>query len=119
MDLTNELLAGYVGGQMEFQNQIERYLYRGEIATAVVEGEGNNATLNVTFRWLAKGEGYPPLPTRWVADTKLDYSVSLVVCSVSNIGHGRTNLSNWVTIENVTFFLPDDSKLDPAKVEGL
>ncbi len=121
MRLTTEVLTPYVGGQVEIQNEIERYIFRGEIAQVTVDGE----ELQVRFTWFAKGEGYPPI--RWVKADHLDYGLSLTVgfTSISEIGRGSKSGSNRICIESVisnetiVFFPPDGSRLDPAKVEGL
>jgi len=108
---------------MEIQNEGEEYLYRGEIKAIVVE----DGELRVQFAWVAKGEGYPPLPSRWVNDTKLDYATSLEICSASNIGSSghdkgggdRICINSPIVGEVIVLYPPDGSKLDPAKVEGL
>ena len=108
----------YVGGQMETQNPSEEYMYRGEIATISIE----NDELRVRFAWLAKGEGYPPLPQRWVNDTDpshLNYAASLEIYSASDIGDGRLALHSQIVDETVVLFPSDGSKLDPSKVVGL
>ncbi len=123
MQLTQEMLARYVGGQMEIQNQIERYMFRGEIAQVTLEGD----ELKVRFAWFAKGEGYPPLPKRWVNDERLDYGLTVLegFTAIEDIGPGADGGSNRIVInsmvssEHVVFFPPDGSKLDPAVVEGL
>jgi hypothetical protein len=38
--LTAEQVARFVGGQMEIQNEGEKYIYRGDIETITVTGEG-------------------------------------------------------------------------------
>lgn len=119
MELTSEVAARYVGGQIEVQNRDEDYFYRGEIAAATVEGAGNGATLKIALRWVAKGEGYP-LPTRWVNDTNhLTYEASLLAYGVSDIGIGRIFLQSHYFDEIATLFPPNGSKLDPSRVEGL
>jgi hypothetical protein len=120
MRLTTADVARFVGGQMEIQNQSEGYIYRGEIATIAVE----NNELQVKCAWLGKGEGYPPLPKRWVKDDQLDYGANLEVYSVSDIGPGeegdsRLCLQSGIVGETVVLFPPNGSKLDRAKVEGL
>src|SRR5688572_30222261 len=122
MKMTSEMVQQFVGGQAEIQNESEGYLLRGEIESATVEDD----TFKIRFKWLAKGEGYPPLPTGWVKDDNLDYGAALVLYSVTDIGPSeeigggnRLHLSSWVTGESVTLFPPDGSKLDPAKVKGL
>ncbi len=108
---------------MEITNEGEEYLYRGEIETiAVKDGE-----LQVQFSWLAKGEGFPPLPEKWVKDDRLDYKASLEIYSANNIGPSggevgggdRICLTSPIVGETVVLYPPDGSKLDPAKVEGL
>jgi len=114
MDLKDRV-ASYVGGQMEIQNQNEGYMYRGEVAEICVE----NNELRAKFKWLAKAEGFPPLPTGWVKDDRLDYSASLEIYSPSDIGDGRIALHSPIVGEMVVLFPQNGSKLDPAKVEGL
>jgi hypothetical protein len=108
---------------MEIQNQGEGYIFRGEVETIVVEDN----ELQVKFSWIAKGEGYPPLPTGWVKGDRLDYGASLEIYSVSDIGpsggdvggDSRLCLMSPIVGETVILFPPNGSKLDPAKVVGL
>ncbi len=123
MELTTEMLARFVGGQVEIQNPGEGYIYRGEVLTIGVV----NDDLTVTFSWLAKGEGYPPLSTSWVKDDRLDYAAGLSIYAVSNIGPSgedvgggdRICLRSQIVGETVILYPPDGSKLDPADVKGL
>jgi hypothetical protein len=120
-DVTTESMARFKGGQLEIQNEIERYLLRGEIGEITVEGD----QLTIRFAWLAKGEGFPPLPNRWVRDSNLDYSLPLMegFTGVSDIGPSsegggnRLAINSVVSNEMLVFFPPDGSKLDRAKVE--
>jgi len=99
MDLVEEVKR-YSGGQMEVQNEGEGYLFRGEIERIAVEGD----ELQVRFAWLAKGEGFPPLPERWVSSDRLDYSASLQIYSPSDIGDGRICLSSPIVGETVVLY---------------
>ncbi len=114
MDLSGKV-RDYVGGQMEVQNPVEGYLFRGEIETI----SADNAELKIRFKWVAKGEGYPPLPKRWVKSDQLDYEARLGIYQISDIGDGRIALLSPITNETVVLFPPNGSKLDPSKVEGL
>lgn len=121
MELTTEVLAGYKGGQIEIQNQNEGYLYRGEIADAEVK----DGDLVVWFNWQAKGESYPPFPTRWVKEENRNFVLSLMegFTSIRDIGPGAEGGSNRILIlslissEIIILYPPDGSKLDPANVE--
>ncbi len=123
MYLTTQIVERFVGGQMEIQNQDEGYMYRGEVKTIAVE----NSKLWVKFAWLAKGEGFPPIPQKWVKDDNLGYSVSLEIFSASDIGSSghdtggdnRICLISPIMGETVVLFPPNGSRLDPAKVVGL
>jgi hypothetical protein len=117
--LTQEIAARYVGGQLEVQNPSEDYFYRGEIATITVEGEGDDATLKVTFNWMARGEGPSPIPSRWVSDDRLTYDASLMIYFVTDLGDDRILLKSFIVGETLVLYPPDGSKLDPSKVEGL
>lgn len=118
-----ELVQGYVGGQLEIQNENERYLYRGEVASIVVEGEN----INFVFKWIAEMEGFPPLPTGgWVNHANLDYKINVyVLYRAENIGPGRDGGGDRLSFQSALvgelaiLFPPDGSKLDPSKVEGL
>lgn len=115
MELTQEIIDGLVGGQIEVQNRNENYLYRGEISGMRLEPEGDSFKLVVDLNWFAKMDR----DGGWdVADTK-PYVVSLLIYSVSDIGDGRFFLSSWIVGENTTIFPPGGSKLDPNKVRGL
>ena len=122
MELTRQLVQSFIGGQVEIQNTEEEYLYRGEIESIdVAEDE-----LRVKFVWLAKGEGFPPIPHKWVKDDNLEYSINLSICVVDDIGPSDdVNGSNRICVdcpvvgETIILYPPDGSKLDPAKVQGL
>lgn len=114
MDLKT-IVDSYVGGQMEIQNSVEEYLYRGEIER--IEVKDNE--FRVKFRWVAKGEGFPPLPKRWVKYDRLDYTASLEIYSVLDIGKGRICLNSSIVNETVVLYPKNGSRLDPSKVEGL
>jgi hypothetical protein len=116
--LTTERLAQYVGGQLEVQNELEGYLYRGEIATIEVQ----DGELRARMAWMAQADGIPP--QGWVNSDRLDYAVSLEIYAVSEIGPGmvggaRLLLNSEIVGEVVALFPPDGSKLDPRKVVGL
>lgn len=122
MQLTQEMLAGFVGGQAEIQNVDEEYLYRGEIAEISIE----NDTLKIKFSWCAKGEGFPPIPMRWINDEGRDYAASLDIYAVSDVGpsgcvggSNRLCLNSAIVGETVVLYPPNGSRLDPARVEGL
>jgi hypothetical protein len=115
MTPTAELLASFVGGQAEIQNPGEEYLCRGEISKATIQG----TEVHLEFAWMAKGEGFPPLPKRWVAGNTRPYDIDLQIYSTSDIGNGRICFNSTILGELATLFPPDGSKLDPTKVEGL
>jgi hypothetical protein len=115
MQPTNDALQRYVGGQMEIQNHIEEYLYRGEVQAITMDTDN----LSVRFAWLAKGIGYPPLPDGWISDARLDYVAGLEAYSCSDIGNDRICFNLPITSELVVLYPPEGSKLDPSKVKGL
>ena len=120
MQLTQEILARYIGGQIEVQNPIEGYLYRGEVATITVEGDTpEDATLKVTLNWMAEGEGFPQFQRPPVNYDNREYAASLIIYAVSDIGDGRLCLNSPITGELVVLFPPNGNKLDPHKVVGL
>ena len=115
MQVDSKLLAKYVGGQMEIQNQSARYIYRGEVAAIIAE---DNQVL-VKFVWLAMGEGFPPVPHRWVKTDRLGFAMNLMLYRPSDIGDECLCFNSSLSGELVVLFPPGGSKLDPAKVRGL
>lgn len=113
MELNAEVLARHKGGQLEIQNPRDGYIYRGEIDEATLE----DGDVKVKFKWCAKGNDFPP--TSWVKEEMPEYSASLMIYQVSEIGDGRLAIASFVTHELAIFFLPGGSALDPARVEGL
>jgi hypothetical protein len=110
-----EKVKGYVGGQMEVQNTLENYLFRGEIKDASV----TDGVLTIELSWLAQGEGFPPLPKRWVKAEPKPYRATLDIYRVCDDSLGRLRLQSPIVGEVVVLFPPDGSRLDPAEVEGL
>jgi hypothetical protein len=125
MRLTTEMVARFIGGQMEIQNDREGYMYRGEIADIAIDEKKQE--FRVKWTWLAKGEGFPPLPKKWVKEDRGDYVASLEIYTASDIGpsggevggDSRLCLNSSFIGELVVLYPPNGSKLDPAKVEGL
>lgn len=120
MQLTTQMVQPFISGQIEIQNEGEGYIYRGEIAEVVVEGD----EFIVKCAWMAKGVGTIPAIGRWVKEDDLGYAANLTIYSVSDIGPGtegsrRLCLQSLITGETVVLFPPDGSKFDRSKVEGL
>ncbi len=120
MKVTTESLASFVGGEAEIQNQVEDYLYRGEIAEVRVE-EGN---LLIKFAWFAKNRGGPfggekGRSEDWDNQSNLDYEAGLNIYFPSDIGNGRIAFNSPVTNELVTLFPADGSKMNPENIHGL
>jgi hypothetical protein len=115
MQLSTETVAPYIGGQIEVQSRGEGYLYRGKVATAIVEDN----TLRITLEWMAKAIGYPNPPSSWENDENLKYGASLEIYGVSELGGGRIVLSGIYTDEIAVLFPTTEEGLDPSKVVGL
>ena len=116
MKLTEELLATFIGGDIEIQNTGEGYLFRGRIKTAKIEDD----LLVIQQEWTAKNDGGPNLPTStWTVDDKNEYGVNLQLYSVSDVGDGRVMLNSPFVGEIAILFPKGGSQLDPSKVSGL
>jgi len=108
---------------MEIQNARRGDLYRGEIESIVVE-EG---WLKVRFAWVARSEGFPTLPTKWVKSSVLEYKICLGVFRAADIGpsgggiggDSRIFLESYAIGEIVVLFPPNGSKLDRSGVEDI
>jgi hypothetical protein len=118
--LTTEVLSHYKGGQLRIFFDIDRSVYRGEIADVSME----NGDLKVKFTWLAKEED-----DRWVNNRDLDYELTLyfdkgrgqALFNVRRLNKNRLEIRTvfLMTAETLIFYTPDDEKLDPTEVEGL
>ena len=114
MQLSNSVLAGFVGGDVEIQNPNEGYLYRGPTTNLKVE----NGILKIEFEWMAQGEGYPPIPSRWVSTNKTKYEADLMFCSeMKEDSLGRIVFTYNAVGEIVVIFPVNGSKLGIEKVK--
>ncbi len=115
LTITADFLQRFVGGQLEYENTMGHYRFRGEIERVWIEGS-KNATMYVLLKWLAEmGED-----SRWhgAVDT-LDYSVGLAETSFSEADDSTVHYVSTLIQEKGTFFPPEGSRLDPLEVEGL
>lgn len=124
MILTNEMLARYVGGQLEIQDHDEGIVYRGRIKTIAAFGD----RIIMKLAWAAKSELNAAF--KWVNYGKLDYIIDLIFYSATNIGPSGGEIGgddriyftspspSW-TRKIIVLFPPNGSKLDSNKVEGL
>ncbi len=122
MKLTPDLLADYIGGQMEIQNHVEDILYRGQITELVIRKN----KLCATFAWMAKAENFPlvAVPIRWLAHDMRTYYVDLSIYRARDMDRGskggmRILLSSPTTTELIILFPADGNKLDPQRVVGI
>lgn len=113
MQVDQATLDRFVGGEIEIQNQNERYIYRGEISGVVLDGD----KLHFDLAWMAKGVGYPPFPTGWERAHTLAYDVNLMIYVFSDIGDDRLNLSSFISGEVTVLFPPNGSKLDQSLIK--
>lgn len=114
MQVDQATLDRFVGGEIEIQNQNERYIYRGGISGVTLDGD----RLHFDLAWMAKGVGYPPLPTGWERDHHtLAYDVNLMIYAVSDIDSDRLCLSSYISGEITVLFPPNGSKLDQSLIK--
>jgi hypothetical protein len=117
VELTQDTLDRYEGGQLEIHDPRRGYLSRGEIDGISLNG----ADVRITFTWRAERRGYPQASGHWANDTELSYTVSLSDFSYSEIGLRRVCLSSQTPDDAVTltFYMQGEPGLDPAEVDGL
>lgn len=98
-----DMLPKYVGGQLEVQDQKEKYLRRGEIK----EIEINDDNLEIRLAWNSNAIGCLSFPTGWALDSdpsRLDYSFNLGAYNHSTDEIGRTMMASKETNETVTIY---------------
>jgi hypothetical protein len=131
------LLNTFVGGEVEVQNPIERYLYRGRIKTIVSDTSAGYGTLKIGLLWQVKGvvevHRMAMLPVGGWDETPesdgLEYSCNTDLPSpeidapnIPNaqfIGGGRMMFRNPYNGEVAVLFPAGGSQLDPEKVRWL
>lgn len=92
MQLTNELLAPYVGGQAEIQNSATGLLIRGEMESIRLE-DGN---LVITWAWMAKGDNFPAIRRTIRQKTAEPHSFNVYTLNPMRLGpdeEGRNRLA--------------------------
>ncbi len=112
MELTAELVAPFVGGQIEIKNMDGKYLFRGQIATIDVA----NQAFVVTLDWMAENIEFPS-GVQWVKDDNLTYEVFIRLHSI-RIDEGHLTIVFPSIRELVTLFMQDESTLNSSVVEG-
>lgn len=96
MNLTNELLAEYVGGHLEIINHVENYICRGKVAKAAIIGNELHVKWD-SIRQLNKIDG-----TWELVDNKV-YQCSLVLLSPpSRMPHARDGTDRLVMVSQIT-----------------
>lgn len=118
MNLTANAVSGFVGGQLEIQNKGKSLLLRGQIKAIRIKSSGDNAELIVELDWLAKAQGYPPVPTQWFRSELEPFTFPLFLYSVSDFGYGRICLSS-IDGEVIILYPKGTTMLDRSKVVGL
>ncbi|MBP7134679.1 hypothetical protein KBA73_05685 [Patescibacteria group bacterium] len=101
MQIDTLTFSTFIGGQLEIQNRLEEYLFRGEIASACVE----STLLKIRFAWCAKNDGSPDAPSAdWTNDPNLNYEASLELYNAYVIDGGRLCFDSAVVGERCVFF---------------
>ena len=115
MDLSEELVEMYVGGQIEVQNTPEGYIFRGDVETITFQ----DGELIVQPVWLAEGEGFPPRVTKWVRTDPKEYGASLRAYDILDFKGEKLVLFCPSTGELTALIPKGGSRLEPSEVEGL
>lgn len=116
MQLDQSTMSSYLGGEIEVQNQKERYIYHGGIKSVAVNEVENELTLELS--WVAKAIRFPPVPIKWVRDDAFTYTVNLDHYSFLKIGRLYLWLNSYVTGEVVYIYPPDaGGKFDQSLIQ--
>jgi len=100
----------YVGGDLEIQNTVEEYMFRGRIKSAKITYE--NELLVVFDRFVKMKDG------GWEKENMRPYAVNLLTVNVSDIGDDRIALNTgFVSNELCVFFTAEKSSMQWEKYE--
>ena len=119
VDLTEVDLSRYAGGQIEIQNTLEEYLYRGEIGSIDIRAEDGHSSLVVIPKWMASMPEFPIPSGHWVATPPTEYGVDLRLYDSFSMADGRLCVTSVIFQETAILFPPSADPLDPHRVEGL
>jgi len=110
MEITQELLDNYIGGQMILVSLEGGYLTRGEIREIELRGQFDEQELWMSFSWVSRNTGRPNAVTRdWVrVDEPRELYFRIRDREVADEGDGRISFWYPVLAESATLILPDD-----------
>ncbi len=113
------LLKKYEGGQLEWQNPDEGWLYRGQIASITVEKNPRpddvwfNYKMTVTFEWVAELD---KRKAEWYEMPDKSVTVDTMLYSFNMLGQDRLGMASAIHQELAVFFPPGGSKLAKERV---
>lgn len=123
--LSQAILAGLIGGQMEIRTADDGPIYRGELSELKIDDgndDGNGKKLHAKFLWAAKSDD--GAPASWVKHDMTEHAIELDEHQVTNVGPGeggagdRWSIISSITGETVMIYPPGDGEnLNLAKVE--
>jgi hypothetical protein len=112
VQVTNELLAGYKGGQMELYGGGPLPLYRGKVDEAML----SDGHLLVFLNWLARFDDFDG----WVAASRdKTFLFRVQDCRLSVDPDNRVWVNCNAFRQVAIFYPPGGSRLDPQRVKGL
>lgn len=114
-------IESYAGGQIEIQNNVEDYLYRGQIDSIKVKEDKEDSRfdeLEVKLKWLAKSD--PEIGgTYWKKDSRKEYVVTLYGALAADLEKNRMGICVPIINEMITLYPKGGSRLEPSEVKGL
>lgn len=110
MEITQELLDKYIGGQLILVSVEGGYLTRGEINKIELRGQFGEQELWMSFSWVSRNTGRPNAPTYdWVrVDEPRELFFKISDREVADEGDGRISFWYPVLAETATLILPND-----------
>lgn len=117
MELTQEILDRMSGWQMEVRTVLvkQERIFRAEIGSLELLGQGNGLSLKITTRWFAELDEFG-----WVSRKVHDpYVATLPIYTVAEIEGGVIRLECLIAPETVQFFPRGVNHLDPVRIRDL
>ncbi|HCP08406.1 MAG TPA: hypothetical protein DIT25_01235 [Candidatus Moranbacteria bacterium] len=106
-------VAGYVGGQIKIMDKQSCHIYCGETEN-ISDTSIEKNYLEITFKWLARGEDGFPIPDQWIHEKCLSNTIFLPSYQASYY-HGRLYLTS--AHKTITFYPPGILRIHPGSVK--
>ncbi len=121
MELTNEILVKFIGGDIQIFDSLRDRCICGPVTSVRLDG----STLSATFEWLAQSDGSAREPSsKWRVvqqpGQQILRAMTVANATIKDVGNGHVSVKSWPR-RIILILCPNEPryKLNPSKVRGL